>query len=171
MQLKIYHLGAKTPTTKEVFEYDITDKELIYYQGIVAPPESHLYYDSIKKVVEHLDQIYSVKVDGVSVYPVNKVPKHSESIPHRADLLDKAKEYICQDRNAQYGSPENSFGEIAKVWSWWLNKEITAHDVGVMMGLFKAARIKTGGKKDDNYIDACGYFACAGEINNEELLK
>ena len=82
----------------------------------------------------------------------------------RAELLDGAKQCICQDRNAQYGEPEDNFGIIARLWSDYLGINVTAHDVGLMMTLFKIARIKTGGVKDDNYIDAAGYIACAGEI-------
>lgn len=84
----------------------------------------------------------------------------------RAELLKEAENCICRDRDIQYGSPENSFGEIAKMWSGYLDKEITAHDVGVMMTLFKIARIKTGHIKSDNYIDAIGYIACAGEMSD-----
>ena len=32
----------------------------------------------------------------------------------------------------------------------------------------KTARISTGKFKDDNYIDLCGYAACAGEIGGKE---
>lgn len=41
---------------------------------------------------------------------------------------------------------------------------LDAHDVAIMMALFKIARVKTGGTKADNYVDGCGYLACAGEI-------
>lgn len=82
----------------------------------------------------------------------------------RAELLKAAENCICQDRDIQYGSPENSFSRIAEYWATYLGVDITAHDVGIMMALFKIARIDTGHCKDDNYIDAIGYIACAGEI-------
>ena len=42
-----------------------------------------------------------------------------------------------------------------------------AIDIGreaVMMTLLKAARIKSNPKHPDNWVDACGYMACGGEI-------
>lgn len=42
--------------------------------------------------------------------------------------------------------------------------ELTAEDVANMMALLKIGRIAIGRHKDDSYIDAIGYLACAGEI-------
>lgn len=82
----------------------------------------------------------------------------------RKKVLDAAIGCVCQDREGQYGSPENSFNEIAKLWSVWLSMKVTAKDVAIMMALLKVARIKTGHFKEDSYIDACGYLACGAEI-------
>jgi hypothetical protein len=41
---------------------------------------------------------------------------------------------------------------------------VDATDVAVMMNLLKVARIKSNPKHPDNWIDACGYMACGGEI-------
>ena len=84
----------------------------------------------------------------------------------RSEVLDTAKEYVCKDREDDYGTPEDSFNAIAKYWSQYLNHPVTAHDVAVMMALLKIARIQTGRFKADSYIDACGYLACAGEIGD-----
>ena len=88
--------------------------------------------------------------------------KDSETM--RTHILEQADRCVTVDRNAQYGEPEDNFEIIAKFWSDYLGFGIDAHDVGVMMTLFKIARIKGGGVKEDNYVDACGYLACAGEI-------
>ena len=84
----------------------------------------------------------------------------------REEILHGARSCICEDRNAQYGEPENNFGAIARLWSEYLDMDVSAHDVGMMMALFKIARIKTAQKKtkEDSYVDAVGYIACAGEI-------
>lgn len=82
----------------------------------------------------------------------------------RKSILEEAIYCVCNDRNAEYGEPEDNFRIIADFWSRYLEKEITAHDVGMMMALFKMVRIMSGGIKEDNYIDACGYLSCAGEI-------
>ena len=86
----------------------------------------------------------------------------------REEILDAAKKCVCGDRDKQYGPPENSFRAIATMWNAYLDDRLTiylnARDVAVMMALFKVARIMTGHGKADNWVDACGYLACGGEI-------
>lgn len=81
----------------------------------------------------------------------------------RAEILSKAKEIVCKDRNDQYGEPEDNFAQIANYWSVYLGEEICAQDVAVMMCLLKIARMQ-GGYKEDSYTDAIGYLACGAEI-------
>ena len=88
---------------------------------------------------------------------------------NRQYFLHKAEECICVDREEQYGSPEDSFGMISKLWSIYLGREILPKDVAVMMALLKIARITGGRFKADSYIDAIGYMACAGEIAETEV--
>lgn len=86
----------------------------------------------------------------------------------RGRILEEAKKCVCQDRQNQYGSPEDSFKLTAEYWSVLLKDklsvELEAHDVAMCMALLKVARIQGGKFKEDSYIDACGYLACAGEI-------
>ena len=81
----------------------------------------------------------------------------------REIILDKAKEYVCGQREQDYGSPEDNFNVIADLWSVYKDVNITAQDVAVMMSLLKIARIKSGGTLD-SFVDIAGYAACAGEI-------
>jgi len=81
----------------------------------------------------------------------------------RAEILDTAKKYVETDRQNLHGKMEDNFSTIAKYWSTHLGIEITASDVGVMMGLLKIARIKSNTGHEDNFIDCAGYIACAGE--------
>lgn len=83
---------------------------------------------------------------------------------NRAEILDTAKEFITKDRQATHGSAEDNFGLIAAYWSAHLNKNITAHDVAVMMALFKLARMKSNPAHIDSAQDLCGYGAIAGEL-------
>ena len=83
----------------------------------------------------------------------------------REEVLKRTAEIVCKDRDAQYGHPENNFALIAKMWSIWLDTEVTARDVAMMMAMLKIARIKTGKVKEDNYIDLIGYIACMTEID------
>ena len=88
---------------------------------------------------------------------------------NRADILDTAKEYVTKDRAATHGDAERNFGLIAAYWSAHLNKNISPHDVAVMMTLLKLARAKSNPKHVDNWIDGCGYLALGGEAAAEEV--
>ncbi len=95
-------------------------------------------------------------------------PKGSFEDYTRADFLSMAREIICNDRNEQYGEPEDNFCKIAAFWSAYLDRQITSADVATMMCLFKIARIATGGHKTDNWVDLIGYAACGGECANRK---
>ena len=82
----------------------------------------------------------------------------------RGKVLDTAKEYVTKDRAADHGNMEDNFTTIGKYWSVHLGVEVSATDVAVMMNLLKAARIKSNPTHPDNWVDACGYMACGGEI-------
>lgn len=93
---------------------------------------------------------------------------------NRQDYLNAAADCVCKSREEQYGSPENSFEVIAQLWEVYVKAKcvggknvdvcIFLEDVANMMALLKIGRISTGRHKDDSYIDAIGYLACAGEI-------
>jgi hypothetical protein len=89
----------------------------------------------------------------------------------RADILIQAKEIVCNDREGQYGKPEDNFAIIADLWTAYTGADITSEDVAIMMALLKIARIKTGMHyKPDSWIDAVGYMACGSEVAyNTEL--
>lgn len=99
----------------------------------------------------------------------------------RAEILDKAKQIVTKDRNAQYGEPEDNFDVIAQFWNHYLTTTkgvclyLSAPDVAIMMALFKIGRIATARDMNaDSYVDAAGYIACAAEcavIEEERLAK
>ena len=84
----------------------------------------------------------------------------------RKTILEAAEACVCRDRQDTHGKPEDSFGEIADLWTAYLDigREITPVDVAQMMILLKIARAKGNPKHADNWIDMAGYAACAGEI-------
>jgi len=82
----------------------------------------------------------------------------------RGQVLDTAKEYVTKDRAVDHGNMEDNFSTIGKYWSVHLGVDVSATDVAVMMTLLKAARIKSNPSHPDNWVDACGYMACGGEI-------
>ena len=87
---------------------------------------------------------------------------------NRSEILDTAKEYITKDRADTHGDAESNFGLIAAYWSAHLNRNISAHDVAVMMTLMKLARMKSNPAHVDSAVDAAGYSALAGEIGTGE---
>ena len=91
----------------------------------------------------------------------------------RKSILTEAEKCVCGQREEDYGSPEDNFYKISKLWNAYLGDNVTdSHDVAMMMALLKIARIRTGRRTEDSYVDACGYLACGGEIafrqNDEE---
>ncbi len=86
---------------------------------------------------------------------------------NRPDILYKAKQCVCGQREHEYGSPENNFQAIANLWNAYLDKNgvvLTPVDVAMMMSLLKIARIKSGTATEDSFVDLAGYAACGGEI-------
>jgi len=84
---------------------------------------------------------------------------------NRSEILDAAKQVVTQ-RQVLHGKPENCFGEIAEFWTTYCRgkESLTAHDVCMMMVLFKVVRAKASPENDENPIDGSGYFACGGEV-------
>lgn len=91
-----------------------------------------------------------------------------------ASIASKAAELVGGDRDRQHGAKKDNFDRIATVWNAWLDirkdpvARLNAHDVGVMMTLMKLARTQSGAFNIDDYVDACGYAACAGEVAGGE---
>lgn len=90
---------------------------------------------------------------------------------NRKEILEAAAKCVCGDREQDYGSPEDNFQTIAKLWTTYILAtpgddliEFTAKDVAVMLALLKIARIASGHAKEDNWVDLAGYAACGGEI-------
>ena len=87
----------------------------------------------------------------------------------RKETLESAMQCCLHDRQAQHGKPEDSFALIANFWSAYLGYSIKDYEVAVMMGLLKIARMKFNPQNKDNFIDSCGYSACACELATKEL--
>ncbi len=87
----------------------------------------------------------------------------------RLETLEQSIERVCGgEKEHEYGSAEDNFSEISKLWSIYKDIEFTPNDVAMMMALLKIARIKTGVGTDDSYIDLAGYAACGAEINSKK---
>ena len=93
----------------------------------------------------------------------------------RTGILNQAEQYVTKDRAATHGDMENNFQTIADLWSNYLgisdDIELSPTDVAVMMTLLKIARVKSNPANADNWVDACGYMACGGEIATQKDHK
>ena len=61
------------------------------------------------------------------------------------------------DRERVYGHPAKNLERIAKLWSAYLDKELTAYDVCNLMVLLKTARLQHTPAHEDSLVDAIGY--------------
>lgn len=92
----------------------------------------------------------------------------------RDETLDQARACVCGNREQDYGSPENNFRTIARMWGDYLyaiglipktgSGGLCPSDVAAMLGLLKIARIASRHAKNDNWVDLAGYAACGAEL-------
>ena len=80
------------------------------------------------------------------------------------DILEEANKLIGGDRNDDYGDKLTNHENIAALWSIFLRKKLTPHDVAMCMALVKVARLMHA-HKPDSYVDLAAYAAIAGEID------
>ena len=90
-------------------------------------------------------------------------------------VLNEAIKIINGERNQQYGSPEDSFSLIAKLWNIYLAEtgvddfELDKRDVAFMMMLLKVAR-ELNGHKRDNIVDLCGYAGLYADMAEPKVV-
>ena len=89
----------------------------------------------------------------------------------RSGILNQAEQYVTKDRAATHGNMEDNFREIAELWTQYTERTFSSLDVAVMMTLLKIARLKSNPDNADNWIDACGYLACGGELATQKDHK
>lgn len=95
----------------------------------------------------------------------------------RGEVLDKAKECVCGDRDKIYKGPENNFALIAALWEPVIRESCVSpgadvsvgpETVALLMALLKLARAATNPGHLDSWIDLAGYAACGGEIASND---
>jgi hypothetical protein len=80
-------------------------------------------------------------------------------------ILQQAEKLVNGDRDKTHGEKLTNHKNIALLWSAYLEMQITPKDVAILMVLLKLARTKAGEHNLDDYVDACGYSAIAGELS------
>jgi hypothetical protein len=89
------------------------------------------------------------------------------------EILEKAKKLVSDDREKTHGNKIINHENIARLWSGYIQNKtkltinILPEDVANMMVLLKVARTQLGNHNPDDFVDACGYSAIAGEIANK----
>lgn len=95
---------------------------------------------------------------------------------NRESCLRIAHEAVCVGREVAHGSPEDTFGRIARLWeAYLLNRAdlegrvvdaepLTGADVAAMLALVKIARVQGNPMHADSWVDIAGYAACGCEI-------
>ena len=133
-------------------------------RGVQAENDQYIkgWQDAFATLEAELNHLFTVEAEKAPEGPAQE----------RKAILDKAAECVCGQREQEYGTPENNFARIARLWGAYTGYPFTAHDVAMLMALLKVGRIAKGSGGMDSYVDLCGYAACAGEIiskgRNEE---
>lgn len=84
----------------------------------------------------------------------------------RVKLLSQASALVDGDREEEHGDFQTNAEMIAAYWNNHLGIDsIVPSDVPTMMALLKIARIGQRPESSDNFRDAAGYLALAGELN------
>jgi len=81
-----------------------------------------------------------------------------------SELLREAQKLVDEDRQSSYGPPKESFKRLAKLWSAYLDVEITPHDACVMMTLLKISRLAYKPSKDSS-TDGAAYLCLAHQVS------
>ena len=84
----------------------------------------------------------------------------------RVQLLSQASALVARDREEEHGDFQANAEMIAAYWNTHLQiiDFIKPQDIPVMMTLLKLARSHQKPERTDNYRDAAGYIALAGEL-------
>lgn len=92
----------------------------------------------------------------------------------KSDILAEATE-VVGGRGKSYGTPEDNFARIARLWNAHLVNRYSVtdakggglldpQDVSMMMALMKIARLANDPSHRDSWVDVAGYAACGGEL-------
>jgi len=93
-----------------------------------------------------------------------------------SEIASSASDLVSGDRADAYGDAVEGWQRTADIWNAILraaghNIIIDAHTASLMMVGLKISRCFVGPFRADNYVDAAGYAALAGEIASKEYLR
>ena len=76
--------------------------------------------------------------------------------------IDEAKSLI-QERGLTYGLPTHTAIRVSKLWSAWLEYDITPEDYFMLMVLLKIARLQETHDHSDSIQDGIAYLGLFGQ--------
>lgn len=86
-----------------------------------------------------------------------------------SDIATTAASLVAGDREKMHGDKRENFENIAALWNAWLSMRgsivLSGADVAKLMVLLKIARMESGEFNADDFTDAVGYAAIAGELS------
>jgi hypothetical protein len=141
---------AKKSKADKIWAYKIRYPQATTSEIAKATKSSYNYVHALMKKIGTPKEVFEKEAKKVT----------------RGQVLDTAKEYVTKDRASDHGDMEDNFQRIALYWNAHLGliDFIKTKDVAAMMALLKIARIHSNPTHMDNWVDACGYMACGGEI-------
>ncbi len=108
----------------------------------------------------------------ISYYEIESIIGEIDSTHDESNIFDIAKKLVSNDRQKQYGPPEQHLTDVGRIWGALLQiEDISPQKVALMMTGLKLAR-ETFCPKKDNRVDAIGYLYITDlleEIKNEKF--
>jgi hypothetical protein len=86
----------------------------------------------------------------------------------RKEILEEATHLIYNDRQADYGTPQENHDSIAKLWRVVLGNTVEPWQLELGMNQVKVARLVQSPEKLDGWVDGAAYMAIGGELATEE---
>tara|TARA_R110000765_G_scaffold924_4_gene2223 strand:+ start:529 stop:996 length:468 start_codon:yes stop_codon:yes gene_type:complete len=154
-----------TKKQQKVWAYKVKHPLATASEVAKATKTSYGYVYKLMQKIGTLQEVFE-EIDTEEDIHAGSTPRPSS----RGSILDTAKEYVTKDRAADHGDMEDNFQRIAAYWNTHLGliSYIKDTDVAVMMALLKVARIHSNVTHGDNWIDACGYLSCGGELAGKD---
>lgn len=92
------------------------------------------------------------------------LPQPEGRVSVRASILREAETLVSATRRKEHGDPNETFAEIAKIWSVILGIEVRPDQHAACMIAVKLVRAKRNPTARDNWLDIAGYAAIGGEV-------
>ena len=84
----------------------------------------------------------------------------------KKSVLEEAQELLHGARMEEYGSPVDSFKRISKMWSIFLDTEVTPEQVALCLIQMKVSRAIYSNKRD-SFVDIAGYAGTLELLHDE----